>query len=287
MLDSLHHFVLVVECGTFTEAARQAHLTQPGLSASIKRLEDAFGARLLHRLPRGAAPTAAGQALLPRARAALAAVEEGRRAVVEVLGLQAGEVRIGGGTIACTYLLPPRLAAFRERYPGVTVRLRETHTPDVPLEVESGRLDLGIGEGRGDPERSDPVAEDELVVLASPEAAERWWDGERLRPGAPAITFPEGTSLRGAFDRAFDDLEIVSEVSSVSTSKGFLRAGLGVGLMPRVAVEVNLDLHRLVVLPDPRTPPPRILSLYHRGVQRLTPAATALRSALLEDFRLS
>lgn len=289
MLDSLRHFVLVVECGTFTEAARRAHITQPGLSASIKRLEDAFGAPLLHRLPRGAAPTAAGEALLPRARAALAAVEEGRRAVVEVLGLEAGEVRVGGGTIACTYLLPDRLAAFRERYPGVTVRLRETLTPDVRGRVDAGHLDLGIAEASGGDrsDREEPFASDALVLVASPEAAEAWSSGERLHRGAPTITFQEGASLRAALDGAFHDVEIVTEVSSVSTAKGFLRAGLGVGLLSRVAVEVDLQLGRLQVVPDPRTPPPRELVLVHRGRSRLTPAAGALRAVLLKNTLLS
>src|SRR5690242_13497579 len=105
MLDELQHFVLIAGHGTFTEAARQAHLSQPALSASIARLEDFVGARLFHRGAGGTRLSAAGEALLPRARAALAAVAEGKRAVGEVLGLAAGEVRLGGGATACTYFL--------------------------------------------------------------------------------------------------------------------------------------------------------------------------------------
>ena len=126
MLDSLEHFLLILEHGTFTEAARRAHLSQPALTASIRRLEEAFGATLLHRGRKGATPTAAGEALLPRARAALAAVDEGRRAIEEVLELRTGEVRMGAGATACTYLLPKEIARFRRAYPGVTYRLRET-----------------------------------------------------------------------------------------------------------------------------------------------------------------
>lgn len=281
MLDSLRHFVLIVECGTFTEAARRAHITQPGLSASIKRLEEHFGAQLLHRLPRGAAPTAAGEVLLPRARAALAAVEEGRRAVVEVLGLEAGEVHVGGGAVACTYLLPPRLAAFRDAHPGVSVRLRETLTPEIPLAVERGDLDLGVGEGGAGRTRAEVFAMDPLVFVGTAEAAARWWDGTRVRPGAPFVTFPRGASLRRALDESLDDAEVVSEVTTVSTSKGFLRAGLGLGLISRAAVAVDVELGRLQVIDDPRTPPPRALYLHHRGLERLTPAARALRDVLL------
>src|SRR5262245_57943463 len=117
MLDELTHFVLITHQGTFTAAAAEAHLTQPALSASIARLEAAVGARLFHRGKGGTRLTAAGEALLPRARAALAAVDEGKRAVQEVLGLAAGEVRVGAGATACTYFLPPVLAAFRRAHP--------------------------------------------------------------------------------------------------------------------------------------------------------------------------
>lgn len=283
MLDSLRHFVLIVEIGTFTEAARRAHITQPGLSASIRRLEDAMGARLLHRLPRGAAPTAAGEALLPRARAALAAVEDGRRAVAEVLGLEAGEVTIGGGSIACTYLLPPILAEFREQHPGVTVRLRETYTPNVAMAVDAGQLDLGVSVGPADPEHADPFRRDPLLLVAAPAVAERWFIDGRLRDGAPAVTFPVEASLRRTLDQHFPALEVTTELTSVSAVKGFVRAGLGVTLLSREAVAVDLDLGRLIALDDPRTPEPRLLVLRHRGLSRLTPAATALRARLLSE----
>src|SRR3954469_5816811 len=102
MLDELRHFLLVVEHGTFTEAARRSRLTQPALSASIRRLEEHFGARLLHRGRAGAEATAAGEALVPRARAVFAAISEAERAVREIEGLDAGEVRLGAGATVCT-----------------------------------------------------------------------------------------------------------------------------------------------------------------------------------------
>ncbi|HMR11447.1 MAG TPA: LysR family transcriptional regulator, partial [Polyangiaceae bacterium] len=101
MLDELRHFLLTAEHGTVTEAARRAHLSQPALSASLKRLEAHFGATLLHRGRSGAELTAAGSALLPRAQAVLAAFGDALSAVREVEGLQSGQVRIGaGGTVA-------------------------------------------------------------------------------------------------------------------------------------------------------------------------------------------
>src|SRR5688500_17255644 len=144
MLDELRHLVLIATHGTFTEAARQAHLSQPALSASVARLEENMRARLLHRGAGGTRLTAAGEALLPRARAALAAVEEGKRAVAEVMGLRAGEVRLGAGATICTYYLPPILARFRRAHPGVVLKLRELLTDEVAHGLETGELDLGL-----------------------------------------------------------------------------------------------------------------------------------------------
>src|SRR5262245_6980880 len=140
MLEELRHLVLVAAHGTFTEAARRAHLSQPALSASIARLERAMGARLLHRGRGGTELSAAGAALLPRARAALAVVDEGRRAVAEVAGLRAGEVRVGGGATVCSFLLPPILARFRRDHPGIVIKLREALAGPVHEAVAAGDL---------------------------------------------------------------------------------------------------------------------------------------------------
>lgn len=269
MFDELRHFLLIAEHGTFTEAARRTHLSQPALTASIRRLEDRMGARLLHRGPAGASLTAAGDALVPRARAALAAVEDGQRAVAEVAGLHAGEVRIGAGATACTYLLPPELAAFRQRHPGIRFLLREATTHEALEGLAAGDLDLlvvTVDEG-GEHWRDDP-----LVLVASPD----------LEPhGAPFVTFRKGATTRGLVDRHFPEARIVMELGSIAAVKGNVRAGIGIALVSRLAVQSDLELGRLVEVADPRTPIIRPLSIVHRGVERLPPAAAALREQLL------
>ena len=266
MTDALHHFLLVVEAGSFTTAARRAHLTQPALSASIQRLEEQLDARLLDRLPRGARPTAAGEALLPHARAALASVEAGRRAVAEVMGLRAGQVTVGGGATACTTLLPPLLTAFHARYPGVRLRVRELLTPDVPRAVAEGELDLGVAEGLGD-----PFVHDEIILVGAP----------GLRQPAPFVSFVAGSSLRRLLAQHFPEAEIAMELASIASVKGLVRAGMGQALLSRAACRDDLALGTLVELPDKRTPIPRDLGLVCAGVERLSPAAAELRRWVL------
>lgn len=268
MLDELRHFVLIAEHGTFTEAARQAHLSQPALTASIRRLEEYVGAPLLYRGRSGSVLTAAGQALLSRARAALAAVEDGRRAVAEIAGLQAGTVTVGAGATACTYLLPPLLARFRRRYPGIRLRLREAFTEQVMSDLDAGEIDIGIVTGPGD----DAWCDDELIVVASPE----------LDPQSRAfVTFPEGSPTRAFLLEHFADVDIVMELGSIAAVKGNARAGIGKALVSRAAVEMDLQAGRLVTIDGPETPIVRRLSLIHRGQKRMPPAAAALRELLL------
>jgi DNA-binding transcriptional LysR family regulator len=275
MLDELRCFLLIVESGSFTAATRPAHLSQPALSAAIRRLEESFGARLLLRGRRGAEPTAAGKALVPRARAALAAVADGRRAVAEVEGLGAGEVRIGGGATACTYFLPAPLAAFRRRYPEVRFQVREAYPDAINSAVEAGEIDLGVVSGPG----SDPWCKDELVLVGPP--------GTPAQPvtastRAPFIAFPAGSATRSILEKHFPRADVVMELSSIAGVKGNVRAGIGIALVSRAAVENDVASGRLVALPSPETPIPRRLSLVHRGVDRLPPAAAALRRMLLD-----
>ena len=277
VFDSLHHLLLIVEHGTFTEAARHAHLTQPALSASIKRLEEQLGGRLLHRGPGGATLTAAGEALLPRAQAALAAVDDGRRAVAEVLELHAGEVRLGAGPTAATYLLPATLARFRAAHPGVRVYLREAHSPAVWEALRGGELDLGIVSS-GTPALGEPwvVAEpwraDELVVASAPgdPVPDAW------------VCFPRGSMLRAHLEEVVDHPDVVMELGSIAAVKGNVRAGIGRCLISRAAIGRDLEGGQMALVPAAGTPLRRTMMLVHRGVERLPPAAARLRELLLE-----
>jgi DNA-binding transcriptional LysR family regulator len=270
MITELRHFLLVVEHGTFTEAARRAHLTQPALSASMRRLEEHFGAALLHRGRGGAEVTAAGEALIPRARATLAALSEAERAVSEVAGLRAGEVRVGAGATACTYLLPPYIKRFREQHPGIRVKLREGLGEHIADAVDAGELDLAVVRN----DAGEAWKHDSLILVSAPGVDPR---------GAPFVTFPRGASTREILDRVFPEAEVVMELSSIATVKGHVRAGVGVALLSRHAVETDLAQGRLVEVEHARTPVRTVLSLVHRGVERLPPAAAALREMLLKD----
>lgn len=270
MLDRLQYFVLVAEHHTFTHAARRAHVSQPALTAGIAKLESEMGARLFDRGPGGASLTAEGQALLPRARAVLAAVEDGRRAVREVAGLETGEVRIGGGATVCSYFLPRVLAAFRAAHPKVRLSLREMTTGSVLDDLDAGALDLGVVTT----DRGEPWIEDELVLVRAPGVDSKT---------APFVTFPPGGTTREYLDRYFPGVVIAMEIASIPSIVAHACEGVGMALVSRHAVRRELSARKLVRVPHPQTPISRPFHLVHRGIERLPPASAALRQMLLSS----
>lgn len=270
MLDELEHFVAVVEAGSFTAAARRVHLSQPALSASVARLEQALGARLLTRGRGGASLTAAGEALLPHAQAARAAVEDGRQAVAEVEGLRAGLVRVGAGATFATYVLPPLLRRFRDLHPGLKLTLREAGNEELIEDLRRGALDLAVVPSGGPPDlHEEPWMTDELLLVQGPQAAE-----------AVYVAFARPSSTRALLDQHFPEAEVVLELRSIAAVKGHVRAGVGRALVSRFAAAADLADGRMVPVKDPRLPIVRQMSLVHRGLERLPPAAAALRALL-------
>jgi DNA-binding transcriptional LysR family regulator len=268
MIDLLRYFLLACEERSITKAAKRAHVTQPALSAAMGRLEAELGAELFHRDRGGVAPTAAGEALVPRAKAVLAAVEDARRAVEEVRDVRTGRVRVGGGATVCAYYLPPVLAAYRAQYSSVKLLVREGTSEGTREAVMAGELDLGIITV----EHGEFWRDDELILVAAPET-----DTKR----APMVTFPKGATIRETLDRHFPGSEIVMELSGIASVIEHAAQGLGLALVSRVSVEDALSDGTLVEVKDPRTPIVRPLKIVHRGVERLSPAAAALRKLLL------
>src|SRR5882724_11158917 len=139
-------FVAVVEEGSFTRAARRIGITQPSLSQHIRALEVDIDGPVIERLSRGITLTPAGRSLLPEARAAVRAVERGRRAARSALALEAGELEIATVLSMAVGLLPRYIRLWLQRYPDVGIRLQEfRHRSLLEDAVEQGVADFAIG----------------------------------------------------------------------------------------------------------------------------------------------
>ncbi len=170
-LRQLACFVAIVEEGSFTRAAGRVGITQPSLSQHVRLLEEELGGAVLERLPRGVALTPAGRTLLPEARAALRAVERGRRGARAALALESGDLEIATVLSMAVGLLPRYIRLWHERHPDVGIRLQEfRHRSLLEDAVEQGVADFAIGPL---PLRAwegplEQVSWEEFVVVAPP-----------------------------------------------------------------------------------------------------------------------
>lgn len=142
-LRQLEYFVAVAEEANFTRAAARIHVAQPAVSAQIRHLERELGQQLFDRSRRTVRLTAAGEAVLPHARAALAAVAEVRTAVDELGQLVRGSVVVGTVT-AHDFDIPGLLAQFHSAHPLVDITLTADESDALLDGLGSGRLDAAI-----------------------------------------------------------------------------------------------------------------------------------------------
>ena len=142
-LRQLEYFVAVAEEANFTRAAERIHVAQPAVSAQIQRLERELGQTLLDRSRRAVRLTAAGEAALPYAKAALAAVKDMHVAVDELTQLVRGTVTIG--TVASHNVdIPGVLADFHSDHPKVEITLGTDSSDNLIENVRTGELDAAI-----------------------------------------------------------------------------------------------------------------------------------------------
>ncbi len=262
-LTTLRYFKAIAAARHVTRAAEELGVTQPALSAMLRKLEAEVGAELFHRTGRGVELTDAGKTFLAHAEDALRAADSGVKAVRQLIGLESGSIRIGGGATATTYLLPPVVSAVRRAHPGVRFYVREAGSRAVAAAVLSGELDLGIVTLPSDvPGGRDlltiPLVEDELKLIVPGDRRRREGDARReANPrqgfglvgrsfkwreliGVPFVSFEAGTAVRDLIDSgaraAGVTLDVVMELRSIESIKSMVAEGIGVGLVSRFAL---------------------------------------------------
>ncbi|MFG1681288.1 LysR family transcriptional regulator [Nonomuraea sp. NPDC049269] len=272
-LRQLEYFVAVTEESGFTRAAARLHVAQPGVSAQIRQLERELGQPLFDRSARQVRLTEVGEAVLPYARAALAAVAATRLVVDEMTGLLRGHVVMGGVSAPSVLDLPGLLAEFHERHPAVEISLRETDPESLIEAVRAGRMDLGLlGIGSSVPSGLDAqVVVDQALVAAVGKdhdlAGKPAVGVAHGSAGTPAVTLreladraliclPRGTGLRAALDEACAAAGFTPRVAFEASEPyvlGQLAAkGLGLAVLPESAVAAAKDELHVLEITEPR-----------------------------------
>jgi len=245
-LRQLSYFVAVADDGQFTRAADRVSVAQPAVSMQIRRLEAELGETLFHRGRRAVTLTAAGEALLPHARDALAAAERGRDTIASLRGVLHGRLRIGvAGPV--DHRLAMALGDFHRAHPAIEIALTNQHNEPLLAAVSGGEMDatvVGLGAQPLPPEVRARVVAIEPLVLA----VRRGHPLGRRKTVAlgelgdhPMITLTRGSGLRTLLENACQEAgfspRITAETGELGSLVELAAEGLGVAVVPRSAVE--------------------------------------------------
>lgn len=255
VIEARHLRVLraVATTGSFSAAGRELGCTQPAVSQQMKALEAAVGTPLLIRAGREMRLTQAGEALVRHATGILAGLTAAEEEIAAIAGLRAGRVRLVSFPSGSSTLVPTALAALRAAHPGTRVSLEEAEPPRSVELLRQGDCDValafryegaaGAGEGAGEWEDLvvRPLLTDRLVGLvperhrlaragsvAIGELAGDPWIAGCPRCRGQLVQVCEGAGFTPRIDFATDDYPAVV---------GLVGAGLGVAVLPQLAVE--------------------------------------------------
>jgi DNA-binding transcriptional LysR family regulator len=286
----------VVRRGSFSAAADALSYTQSAVSQAVARLEAETGAPLVVRDRRGVRPTAAGETLVEHADTILSQIEAAQADLDAVLGVRAGRLRVASFPSAGATLMPLAVALFRERHPGVALSLAEGEPEEIAPRVRGGELDLALlfdfpgvrehpGAGLGtvhlleDPMDVALPAEHRLArkrALRLSDLGDQDW--VQTSAASPCARHVVRLCLGAGFEP-----RVTFESDDYETVQGLVAAGVGVALIPRLALT---HVHPGVVIRslDPRRPVRHVVAATADSAAT-SPAARAMLQILSEVSR--
>jgi DNA-binding transcriptional LysR family regulator len=252
----LQIFRTLAEELSFTRTAEKVNTVQSNVTAQIKALEEELGIPLFDRLGRRVTLTDAGRNFLPFASQALAAMDQGQRAL-QTGAEPSGPLRIGAAESLLTYRLPEVLRAFRRHFPHVELIFRPYVNATIALELEAGKFDMVIHGDDLQPYssiKSNRLRTERVLLLS--DATHPLASRPSVKPadlaGENLLLTEAGCSYRGKLDRALALANIrpanVTEFSSVEALKQCVTLGMGLGLLPAIVVARELRQYRLKAL---------------------------------------
>ena len=289
-LRQLQIFEAVVRLGGYTRAAQSLHLTQPTVSMQIKKLSEALGLPLLEQVGRQARPTAAGRDVYTTAQEILDKMMALGESASELEGVVKGELRIAVITTA-KYFMPHLLGVFIGRHPQVKPRLTVTNRANVLERLKSNEDDLLI---MGQVPRelaveAHPFIDNELVVVAPsdhPLAGVRKITLEKLSRERFLVREP-GSGTRQAVERLFAgegiNIEPYMELGSIEAIKQGVMAGLGISVLSRHNLRLELAGNYVAVLDVEEFPLKRRWYAVHLKKKRLSLVAQTFLDFLLAE----
>ena len=294
-LRELEIFSKVVELESFSKAAEKVFLVQASVSERIASLEKKVGTRLLDRLGRKVVPTAAGELLYKHAILLLEGKETAQLEMERFLGLEQGDIAMGGSTIPGEYILPEVISKFNQSYPHIAVNLAIGDSSAIEKQIISGKLEVGVigFESAETNLQCRKLWEDELV-LAVP-AAHPWSKRKQVSPDelltASFILREEGSGtlkildayLRSTGAIGIEALKVIARFGSSTAVKEGVKSGLGISILSACAIEAEVKAGLLTAMKIKGLTMSRHFYLIRNKLRIASPACQALLEFLASE----
>ena len=289
-IRQLQVFVEAAQALSFARVADRLHLTPAGVSFQIKQIESQTGFALFERVGKKVALTDAGRILLGYAKQMLQSLNDADQAMTALKGLSGGQATIGLVSTA-KYIVPHMLTRFQAEYPAVALTLMDGNRRWIIDALVKGDIDLAImGQPPANADVSaEPFAPHPSVIAAAP-THPLVGHGDlpaSVLAGEPFVVREEGSGTRSLMDRFFQGAGLAPRIamttSSNETIKQAVMAGMGLALISRHTIGLELGLGMLTTLPVEGFPLMRSWFVAHRRNMPLLPVHARLKSFLLDE----
>jgi len=278
-LDSrqVRAFCVLARTGSFTQTARELHVTQSGVSHAMKALERDVGCRLLDRLGKKVVLTQAGEQLLHHATKILQEMESARESLAHLGKWGRGRLRLGASTTACQYIIPPVMREFKESFPEHILNVEPGDTPELVSLLLRHRIDLALSlEPSNEPQLEfHPLFTDELhFIVAALHAWAKTRKVERTEiPRQSYILYAKNSVTFRLIEQYFRHeqmvLNTVIELGSMEATKELVKLGMGVSILAPWIARKEIEDGSLVTLPLGRRKLERRWGILHWRGKRL------------------
>lgn len=295
-LRQLRYFLAVADCQSFTRGAEKVAVSQPSLSIQIASLEEELGAPLFDRLGRQVALTEAGRLFRDHAQRVLRETELATQSIQDLAGAEHGRLVVGSISTVNSYLIPPLVCRFKQRFPRVHLHIRAQTSSSIEEELLANRMDLGLC--------LLPVANERLIAdrlftetlkLVAPPHFRTIAKRVRMRELAhlPLVLLPNDYCLRQMIEAECASAGVRPQVSVEMTSpEGILEAvkqGAGLTILPELYVRSRIQGAGLRLI-DLYDPVPKhtvgLVSLVHRHLGKAAQEFVGLCRATLEELQV-
>lgn len=299
-LKQLEAFVQVAEGGSFSKAAKELFLTQPTISSHISSLERELNARLFVRNTKEVSLSEDGIKLYKYAKQML----DLQREIEVTFGMdEEGESRavtIAASTIPAQYLLPEVLTRFSERYPQEQIRIQETDSSKVVMQIVDHRVDIGFTGTVLEKKHCKyiPFYKDELVIITpnTPKYQElaqgnkediSWIKKEHviMREEGSGTRKEAELQLKGA-GVIFAGLDIIASIENQETIKKSVRQGMGISVLSKLATADEVANGEILAFPIPNSDEGRDINLVYNKNYQMTRSAERFIKVVKEVYNI-